>query len=125
NYQRSVPHKFDPKRDTTGKSYRKEKSGRVDGKFKQDTKFDGVVDTKPDGIIYIGSGAGGAVLYDTEIGGKPEMWKHEPASNWVSFTVKIISDVHSYTYIETEGKKLTFKQYDVKDNEIDSIVITK
>lgn len=125
NYQRSVPLKFDPKRDSTGQSYMMEKSGRVDGKFKLDTKFDGVVNTKPDGIIYIVSGAGGAVLYDTEISGKPEMWKHEPASNWVPFTVKIISDVHSYTYIETEGKKLTFKQYDVKDNEIDSIVITK
>ena len=71
------------------------------------------------------TGAGGAGLYDAAISGKPELWKHEPAENWVPFTVKLISDVHSYTLIETEGKKLTLKQYDLKDKEIDAIVMTK
>ena len=125
NYQRTVPLKFDPKRDSTGERYVMAKNGRVDGTFKLDTKYDGVTQTTPNGIIYIVTGAGGAALYDAEISGKPEAWKHEPADNWVPFTVKLISNVHSYTLIETEGKKLILKQFDVKDNEIDSIIITK
>ena len=125
NYQRTVPLKFDPKKDPTGEHYVMDPSGRVDGVFTLDQKFDGVNNTTPNGIVYIVTGGGGAVLYDAEISGKPELWKHEPATNWVPYTVKLISNIHSYTLIETEGKKLTLKQYDVKDREIDGIVMTK
>ncbi len=125
NYQRTVPLKFEPKKDSTGERYVIERGGRINGVFTMDQKFDGVTNTKPEGIIYIVTGAGGAGLYDAAISGKPELWKHEPAENWVPFTTKLISDVHSYTLIETEGKKLTLKQYDLKDKEIDSMVMTK
>ena len=125
NYQRTVPLKFDPKKDSTGERYVIERGGRINGAFTMDQKFDGVTNTKPQGIIYIVTGAGGAGLYDAAISGKPELWKHEPAENWVPFTTKLISDVHSYTLIETEGKKLTLKQYDLKDKEVDAIVMTK
>ena len=97
----------------------------LDGVFTLDQKFDGANNTTPNGIIYIVTGGGGAVLYDTEISGKPELWKHQPPENWVPFTVKLVANIHSYTLIETEGKKLTLKQFDLKDNEIDGIVITK
>ena len=125
NYQRTVPLKFDPKKDPTGQHYVMDPSGRVDGVFTLDQKFDGANNTTPNGIIYIVTGGGGAVLYDTEISGKPELWKHQPPENWVPFTVKLVANIHSYTLIETEGKKLTLKQFDLKDNEIDGIVITK
>ena len=125
NYQRSQPLKFAPKRDSTGENYVISRDGRVDGTFTLDQKFDGVTNTKAMGIIYIVTGAGGAVLYDEGISNKPEMWKHDPPANWVPFTVKLISDIHSYTLIETEGKKLTLRQFDLKDNEIDGIVMTK
>ena len=66
-----------------------------------------------------------AVLYDTAINRKPERWTHTPAENWVPFTVKLISDVHSFTLIETDERKLTLKQLDAKGVVLDEIVVTK
>lgn len=125
NYQRSTPLKFAPKKDQTGTRYLVSDEGRVDGVFTLDTAFDGTTQTKPNGIIYIVTGAGGASLYDKELGSNPELWKHEPPENWVPFTVKLISDQHSFTLIETDGKKLNLKQLDVRGNTLDNITITK
>ena len=125
NYQRTMPLKFAPKVNEKGDQYVISLDGRVDGKFTLDQKFDGVTQTKPDGIIYIVSGGGGAALYDRDISNKPEQWKHEPPENWVPFTVKLISDTHSFTMIETEGKKLTLRQINLEGTEIDKIKVTK
>lgn len=125
NYQRSVPLTFDPKLDSTGTHYAITPEGRVDGKFTLDESFDGVTNTKPKGIIYIVTGAGGAPLYDPSLSGKPELWKHDPQQNWVPFTTKIVSDIHSFTMIETDGKKLVLKQLNAKGVPFDEIAITK
>jgi hypothetical protein len=97
----------------------------VDGKFTLDEKYDGIQNTKPDGIIYIVTGAGGAPLYDTTLSGKPDLWKHDPQDNWVPFTVKIVSDIHSFTIIETDEKKLNLKQLTAEGVVLDEIKITK
>ena len=125
NYQRTVPLTFDPKKDSTGTRYVISDEGRVDGTFTLDENFDGVSNTKPKGIIYIVTGAGGAPLYDPSLSGKPELWKHDPQQNWVPFTTKIVSDIHSFTMIETNGKKLILKQIDAKGIPFDEIAITK
>lgn len=125
NYQRTKPLKFDPKKDSTGARYIVSEEGRVDGKFTLDEKFDGVTNTKPNGIIYVVTGAGGAPLYDTSLSGKPDLWKHDPQDNWVPFTEKIVSDVHSFTIIETNGKTLILKQMDSKGVVFDEIKVTK
>ena len=125
NYQRSFPLTFEPKKDSTGSQYLISKEGRVDGKFILDQEFDGSTKTKPKGIIYIVTGAGGASLYDKELSAKPFMWKHEPQDNWVPFTAKMISDIHSFTMIETNSKTLSLKQIDARSQVIDSITITK
>lgn len=125
NYQRSVPFTFDPKKNEDGTQYVITEEGHVDGKFTLDEVYDGVTNTKPKGIIYIVSGAGGAPLYDTSLSGKPELWKHEPKENWVPFTEKLISDINSFTFIETEGKKLTLKQLDAQGVVFDQIIMTK
>jgi predicted MPP superfamily phosphohydrolase len=125
NYQRTVPLTFDPKKDSTGNQYLISPEGRVDGKFTLDEKFDGVTNTKPKGIIYVVTGAGGAPLYDSSLSGNPELWKHDPQQNWVPFTKKIVSDRHSFTIIETDGKKLILKQYDGKGVVFDEITMTK
>jgi predicted MPP superfamily phosphohydrolase len=125
NYQRTVPLKFAPKKNQAGDRYVITPEGRVDGVFTLDEKFDGISQTKPNGIIYIVSGAGGAGLYDAAIGNKPELWKHEPPENWVPFTVKLVSDIHSFTLIETEGKKLTLRQLDAQGVAFDEIHVTK
>ncbi len=124
NYQRSVPLKFNPKMDETGNHY-VISEGKVDGAFTLDENFNGTTSTRPKGIIYIVSGAGGGVLYDKELSDRPDLWKHEPPGNWVPFTTKLISNVHSFTWIETNGKTLTLKQIDVNGKVIDEIKITK
>jgi hypothetical protein len=125
NYQRTVPLKFSPKLDSTGTHYVVTPEGRVDGEFKLDDQYDGINNTKPNGIIYIVTGAGGAPLYDSSLSGKPELWKHDPQQNWVPFTTKIVSDKHSFTMVETTGKKLVLKQLDEKGVVFDEITITK
>jgi len=125
NYQRTMPLTFEPKKDSTGTRYVMSPEGRVDGEFKLDQTFDGITNTKPKGIIYVVTGAGGAPLYDPSLSGKPELWKHDPQQNWVPFTTKIISDKHSFTMIETNGKRLLLKQHDAKGIVLDEIAITK
>jgi predicted MPP superfamily phosphohydrolase len=124
NYQRSLPLKFSPELDKQGK-YRSSSEGRVDGQFTLDRKFDGESITKPEGIIYITTGAGGAQLYDAEISNKPKAWEHAPESNWVPFTKKLISDVHSFSWIETNQDTLTLTQIDSEGNTIDRITMTR
>jgi hypothetical protein len=124
NYQRSAPMKFAPEVDKQGK-YRSSSDGRVDGKFTLDQKFDGETITRPEGIVYITTGAGGAQLYDAEISNKPKAWEHSPESNWVPFTKKLISDVHSFTWIETDHHTLILSQIDSEGNTIDRITMTR
>jgi acid phosphatase type 7 len=125
NYQRSVPLFFNPQTNEAGDHYIISPEGKVDGTFKLDTLFDGVNRTKPEGIIYIVTGAGGAPLYDTRLSEKPELWKHEPTTSWPHFTKKLISDRHSFTLIETRGKTLTLQQIDVTGKVIDEIKVTR
>ena len=125
NYQRTLPLTFDPKLDSTGRHYDVSPEGRVNGKFTLDEQYDGITNTKPKGIIYIVTGAGGAPLYDPSLSGKPELWKHDPQQNWVPFTTKIVSNTHSFTMIETDGEKLVLKQRDLNGVVFDEITITK
>lgn len=124
NYQRSVPLKFAPEKDSEGK-FRMTSEGRVDGTFTLDEKFDGKAVTKAEGIIYIVTGAGGATLYDAEISNKPALWEHFPRSNWVPFTARLISDKYSFSWIETEGKTLKWKQIDSEGNVLDEFTLTR
>lgn len=125
NYQRTHPLTFDPKKDDAGTHYVISKEGRVDGTFVLDSLYNGSSNTKPKGIIYIVTGAGGAPLYDPSLSGKPELWKHDPPANWIPFTAKIVSDIHSFTLVETIGKKMLLKQLDKNGVVFDEITITK
>jgi hypothetical protein len=124
NYQRTHPLKFKPKADIGG-NVSIDSNGRVDGTFALDREYDGKMKTRPNGIIYLVTGAGGAGLYDTLISNKPETWRHEPAENWVPFTAKLISHVHSFSTIETDNNLLTFRQIDGTGNLLDEIQVTK
>lgn len=125
NYQRTVPMKFQPKLNAKTNLYPISSTGRVNGTFTLDTSFDGQTRTRPEGIIYVVSGAGGAALYDNTISNNPKLWKTSSSDNWAPYTVKLISDVHSFTFIETNGKRLTLEQIDSEGNSIDKIVVTK
>lgn len=125
NYQRSKPLIFSPKKNEDQTLYIITPEGRVDGEFELDEQFDGKTNTKPKGIIYIVTGAGGATLYDPGLSGNQDLWKHNLPGNWVPFTTKLISDIHSFTLIETEQKKLTLKQLNDAGKVLDEITVTK
>jgi predicted MPP superfamily phosphohydrolase len=125
SYQRTVPLRFNPEQGPTDNRYIISENGSVNGTFKLDTLYDGKSKTRPDGIIYVTTGAGGAALYDKEISGNPALWKKGPPENWAPYTTKLISDRHSFTMIETDGGKLILKQIDANGNVFDEILITK
>jgi predicted phosphodiesterase len=121
NYQRSFPLQFVPDTKGTllvgGKENKTVRGRVVTGKWTLDKSFDGKTNTKPNGVIYIVSGAGGQTLYNPEQQAEPDTWQ--------KFTEKFISKIHSFTVVDVNGKTLKLKQVDVNGKEVDVIEIRK
>jgi len=115
NYQRTRPLRFTPEiaHDTRPLLER----GIVKGQFTLDKTYDGITQTRPDGIIYLVTGAGGARLYDTD--------QHGDTSTLEDFTVRFVSNVHSMTVVDVEPDRLSARQIDMKGNEVDRFILTK
>ena len=110
NYQRTYPMTFAPKGETGPK-------GEVDGTFQFDKKFVDGASAKPQGVIYIVSGAGGAGLYNPEIQATPEKWQN--------FTYKYVADQHSFGVIDINGKTFKLRQIGEDGKQIDAFQIVK
>jgi acid phosphatase type 7 len=121
NYQRSFPLTFKPDKKgvllVAGMGNKNVRGRVVNGEWKLDKTFDGVTNTKPNGIIYLVTGAGGQTLYNPEQNNDPDSWQ--------KFTTKFRSNTHSLTIVDMDGKTMSVKQVDVDGNEIDSFKITK
>ena len=120
NYQRTYPLTFKP--DNLGTQLvagaNNIKIGRtVNGRWTLDKNFNGKRNTKPNGIIYITTGAGGQGLYNPE--------QQKDTDSWQKFTTKFVSTVHSFTIMDVNGGVLTLKQVDINGKEVDRIKITK
>ena len=111
NYQRSFPLRFTvaPEQKSDGK--------KVEGTWTLDKTFNGITNTKASGVIYIVTGAGGAGLYNPEQQTKPESWQ--------GFTDKFISETHSLTVIDVDGKRITVQQIGKDGKVLDSFTLTK
>lgn len=114
NYQRSFPLRFTPKKSPDGVLVAK--SGRVDGEWKIDKRFGNGRD-KPEGVIYIVTGAGGARLYNPEQQSDP--------STWQEFTAKFFSEHHSFSLVDVDGTKLTMRQIADDGRELDRFTVSK
>ncbi len=110
NYQRSKPLRFAPSGGVAA-------NGVVEGDAKLDKNFDGKTNTKPDGIVYIVTGAGGAGLYDP-----PQ--EHDPAS-WKPFTEVFRSNQHSITIADMEDKRVGIRQVGEDGSLLDSFTVTR
>ncbi len=123
NYQRTRPLRFAP---SNLEKARKIGVGdrRTPGTFHVDRAFDGHQNTRPNGIIYIVTGAGGNNLYDPEINDNPRHWKHEDDNN-VEYMARAVSDRHSLSVFEIRGKTLYMAQIDEWGKTIDRITVTK
>ncbi len=120
NYQRSYPLRFVP--DNGGILLAASKAGKprgrvVNGMWTLDKKYNGTTVTKPDGVLYIVTGAGGQDLYNPEQTGNPDSWQ--------KFTYKFMSTIHSLTIADVDGKKLTVRQVGEDGKEIDKFIVTK
>ena len=114
NYQRSFPMKFVPAPGLDGKIPAR---GVVNGSWTLDKAFGTATTTKPDGVIYIVTGAGGARLYNPE--------QQDDRASWQEFTSTFVSKVHSVSVVDLNGSQLTFRQIDTAGNSVDSFTIIK
>ena len=120
NYQRTYPMFFKP--DNWGNQLvagaNNFKTGKVvNGLWTLDKNFDGKRKTKPNGVIYITTGAGGQGLYN------PEQTKDK--DSWQKFTTTFESRVHSFTVMDVNGNTLVLRQLDINGKEVDRVKITK
>lgn len=122
-YQRTKPILFAPK-DTSGARPGVKKRRLVPGTFTIDRKFDGNSVTKPNGILYIVTGAGGKHLYDPQSNANPKSWQHAE-DDYADYLERFISDRHSLTVFDMDHTSLRLTQVDEWGNVIDRCLVTK
>ena len=115
NYQRSYPLRFVAERAADGRAIDPE--GRVKGHWSLDRSFDGRTRTRPVGVIYLVTGAGGARLYNAD--------QHDDAASWQEFTARFISNTHSLTVVDVDASTLTARQVSDRGVELDRFVVTR
>ena len=122
-YQRAKPLRFMPN-DRGQSADIGAKNRRVAGTFTVDHQFDGISRTRPDGVLYIVTGAGGKHLYDPGFTDNPALWTHEEDDH-ADYVSRMITDRHSLSVFDIDGKHLTMAQIDEAGQDIDRIVLTK
>ncbi len=115
NYQRTHPLTFKLDRGPDGRPARV--LDRVPGRWTLDTEYDGRTRTRPRGVIYVTTGAGGASLYNLEQDADP--------GSWQAYTSKFISRVNSLTIADIDGPTLTVRQIAADGRELDRFIVTK
>ncbi|HYV36548.1 MAG TPA: metallophosphoesterase [Gemmataceae bacterium] len=118
NYQRTVPLKFA----TDGV---KDKKGKVNGKFTLDTAFDGVKNTRANGVIHVVAGGGGARLYGPAIDKTAPKIKKDHGDNYADYTAKMIVEEHSFVVLDLAPGRLDLRAIGLMGTELDRITITK
>lgn len=118
-YQRTRPLRFHPT-DLTRAAPSHAADRRIPGVFAVDTAFDGKSNTRPKGIIYVTTGAGGKELYDPGFDDAPEKWLHADDDN-IAYVARFVSSVHSLTVFDLHGSSLVMTQIDETGKEVDRI----
>jgi hypothetical protein len=114
-YERSFPLKFVPAGGITPSAQLE--GGYIPGALTLDRKYDGVTNTRPDGVIYIVTGGGGAKLDSKALHGNP--------SSWQEFTDKLVGDRHTFSLVDFGADKMVVAQIDSDGVEVDRFVITR
>ncbi|HEY4286549.1 MAG TPA: metallophosphoesterase family protein [Puia sp.] len=121
NYQRNYPLTFAPFKKPVllmgGKDNKTIRGRVVNGYWMLDKAFDGKTNTRPKGVLYIITGAGGQELYNPEQTDQPDTWQ--------KYTSKFIASVHSLTVVDVNGRNFTLRQVSTDGTEVDAIKITK
>src|SRR5262249_33176119 len=101
--------------DAAGKPIRDK--DRVPGRWSLDRAFDGRTRTRPDGIIYVVTGAGGNRLYNPE--------QTDDSLCWHDFTDKFLAKGHSLTVADGHATSITIRQLAADGQELDRWVVTR
>lgn len=109
NYQRTRPLKFKPSLEGRVK--------KVPGEFAIDKEFDGATKTKPNGVVYVLTGAGGMSLKEGSKDNNP--------SKWEPYTAKFHGSTHSFTLVDMTPERITIRQLDEGGRTIDRAVISR
>jgi acid phosphatase type 7 len=115
NYQRTYPLRFTTEKGKDGKPIRDQ--NKVPGRWSLDKVFDGRLQTQPQGVIYIITGAGGNTLYNPE--------QQDNPGSWQPFTFKFVSMTHTFTVADIVGNTLTVRQVSAEGMELDRFTVTK
>jgi acid phosphatase type 7 len=115
NYQRTYPLQFTPDKDRHGKPVRD--NNKVPGHWRLDKVFDGRSQSRPQGVIYIITGAGGNTLYNPE--------QQDDPGSWQPFTCRFVSKMHTLTIADVIGTTLTVRQVSAEGAELDRFTVTK
>ena len=116
DYERTMPLKFRPTRISESK-IKMTYQAVVEGEYILDKTFDGRTQTKPDGVIYITTGVGGASLQNPEQTGRPETWQ--------PFCAQFIGDQFSFTLLDITDTRLIMRQISETGKELDRIIIDR
>jgi hypothetical protein len=122
-YQRSMPLRFRPT-DTARVDPKFGGDRLIPGEFTCDRAFDGKSTTRPDGVVYITTGAGGASLYSPGFDHAPEKWLHDEDKR-VAYVSRFVSSQHSFTVFDVTAHELTMTQIGEKGEVLDTIRVTK
>ena len=114
NYQRTYPLRFAVQ--TYPDGHAPEPAHPVAGTWTLDKAYDGKTRTRPDGVIYLTTGAGGAKLYDTTQTDQPETWK--------PFTTRFLAASHSFTQVDVTPATVQVQQIDAEGSVVDSFTVT-
>jgi hypothetical protein len=115
SYQRTYPLRF--KESQSPGMDLEAKAGYVWGTFKIDKTFDGNKNKKPNGIVYVVSGGGGAKLSLADLDKEP--------GQWLPFTQKFMARDYSITICHLDTNSFKLDQIAVDGSVIDHIEITK
>jgi hypothetical protein len=110
-YERSRPVRFQP---DAVKPPLATEDGAVSGTFQIDTAYDGTAAKRPEGVIYIISGAAGAKMYPE---GQP--------TSLQPYTVCHYQETHSYTLCSVNGSHLVVKEINEDGVQVDGFEIRK
>ncbi|MBI5173635.1 MAG: metallophosphoesterase [Candidatus Melainabacteria bacterium] len=113
SYERSRPIKF--KVLEGAKALHRQVEGYVGGSITMDFEFDGKEKRRPNGVIYIVTGGGGAKLDSVDLMERPDLWQ--------PWTVKLIGDRHSFSIVDFTRDTLRLRQIDLNGEEVDRFEI--
>jgi predicted phosphodiesterase len=97
----------------------------VNGAFTLDEAFDGAKHTRPNGVIYVVQGGGGAKLYTGTVDKNLAKLPNGGKDNFAPFNAKYYESLHSFTVVDLTAKKFEMRTINEKGEEIDRCVIEK